>query len=265
VEDYAGAVIATFKGLSWAYGHGDVSMSQVEGGLQTILALFQEQDIFRGREAAINGGLKAALGCMAFVRGDWARAEELLAEILTPYDEPDSFLRWMLLVCALEQNKSGNAAGMAGSIAGDDGGRTTRSAYGAIRARYALFPEYWYRGARHISEIYAEQCIIVSHEGPFAGECRDILAAHLGISPGSDLLVRTEIEDIIRAAVAVNNPRILEELFPLMALPDNPYTIYALGAMQALASIPEFRNFFGERALQSHGRLAERLGFLFRS
>jgi hypothetical protein len=251
VGDFAGAIIATFKGVSWLYGYGIVTGDQVEQSLINVLDLLHDRDM-QGSAAA-----SAALGCMAFLRGEWAKAEVYLTEILTPDEEPDSFIRWMLLVCALEQIKAGNDA--------NNTERATRSAYGAIRARYALFPEYWYRGARNISVVYAEQCIIVNQDGPFVGECRDILAAHLGISSGRDLLVGVEVEEIIRLAVEVNEPKLLEELFPLMALPDNPYNIYALGALQALASIPEFRAFFGEMALQSHGRLAERLNFIFRS
>ena len=50
-----------------------------------------------------------------------------------------------------------------------------------------------------------------------------------------------------------------------MALPDNPYTLYALGALQALSTIPEFKAFFAVSALESQGRLGERLNYIFRS
>ena len=250
--DYAGALVAAYKEISWAYGCGTASMSHVQDWLQSALALFE--NISSLSDPQRSAWTRAANGCIAFVRGDWEKAEELLAGILSPSEEPDSFLRWMLLVCALEQDKSA------------DESRAARSAYGAIRARYALFPEYWYRGARNIGAAYAEQCINTSPHGPFAGDSRSILAGHFGISPdGKDIRTKSEIEDILRTAASVNNPKILEELFPLMALPDNPYTVYALGAMQALASIPEFRMFFTQEALKSTGRLGERLNYISRS
>ena len=252
--DYAGAAVAVFKEVSWAYGHGFASMDQVEESLHRLLDLF-EDSAFQGippgpqRTAAV----RAVRGCIAFVRGDWEKAEELLTGILSPYDGPDSFLRWMLLVCVLEQNKGG------------DEERAARFAYGAMRARYMTFPEYWYRGVRNIGIDYAEYCINISPQGPFAGECRDSLAEHFGIShDGKNIRTRFEIESIIRASVSANNPKMLEELFPLIALPDNPYTIYAVGAMQALSSRPEFRTFFAEQAFKASGRLAERLNFISR-
>jgi len=201
---------------------------------------------------------------MAFMSGNWDLAEELLSETLTAEEEPDSFLRWMLLVCSLEKG---------------DVLPATRQIYGAIRARYRLFPEYWYRGALafsgngSISVSYAEQCINISPKGPFAEDCRRILAEHIGLSPNgrntqndfhSGVLTRVEIENIIRASVSMNNPAILEELYPLMALPENPYTLYAMGAMKSLAAVPDFRSFFMESAIKSQGRLGERLSYIAR-
>jgi len=250
--DYAGAVVAAYKEISWAYGYGTASLSQVQEWLQSVLALFEDNT--PSSDPLRIAALRAVNGCSAFVRGDWKKAEELLSEILSPHEEPDSFLRWMLMVCALEQDKSGGQS------------RAVRSAYGAIRARYALFPEYWFRGARNIGAPYAEQCININPHGPFSRECRSILAAHFGISPdGRDIRTKAEIENILRISVSANEPKILEELFPLMALPDNPYTVYTVGALQALTAIPEFRTFFSQEAIKASGRLGERLNFISRS
>ena len=249
--DFAGAAVAAYKELSWAYGYGVFSTAQVEEGLQNALALF---DDVSPEDSARSAGSRALKGCMAFNRGEWKEAEELLAPLLPSDEEPDSFLRWMLLVCTLEQNTNADKV------------RSARSAYGAIRARYTFFPEYWYRGALNIDAAYAEQCINIFTQGPFAQECRIILAAHFGISSGGMALrTRAEIEHVIRVSVSTNNPSALEELFPLLALPDNPFTLFALGAMQALASLPEWRSFFVDRSLKASGRLAERLNFILRS
>lgn len=280
--DYTGAAVAAYRELAWAYGYGSADKKQVEEGLQNALTLYQ--NIFKAEDssAAANPNqdresVNVALrGCMAFARGDWALAEELLSTIVegSGNEEPDSFLRWMLLVCGLERDRGEKSL-------------AARQAYGAIRARYALFPEYWYRAARafsaggeatpgerniaqNIAAAYAEQCINTSPEGPFAGECRKILAEHFGISPnGTDhnVTIRTkaEIEDIIRSSVSENDPLVLEKLFPLMSLPENPFTLYAVGALKALSTVPEFRNFFAEGAFRSPGRLGERLNYIARS
>lgn len=255
--DYAGAAVAAYKELSWAYGNGSAAIEQVGEGLQNAISLSAALPAFNG------SATEALKGCMAFAEGDWERAEELLEGICSTGEEPDSFLRWMLLVCVLEKGADTPAA---------------RQAYGAIRARYASFPEYWYRGARafspgSIAASYAEQCINVSPRGPFAADCRRILADHLGLISSdryiksdicSDVLTRAEIEFIIRASVSMNNPAILEELYPLMALPENPYTLYAMGALKALAAVPEFRSFFIDGAVKSPGRLGERLTYIAR-
>lgn len=245
--DYAGAAVAAYKELSWAYGYGAVSTDQIASWFESALALFEDSD-----DPQRNAGVRAIKGCMAFARGDWEEAERLLAGIHSPDEEPDSFLGWMLLVCALEQS-------------GDEG-RAVRATYGAIRARYMFFPEYWFRGALTIGVAYAEQCINISPQGPFAGACRAILARHFGIlTGGEDIRTKNEIETILLASVSANNPDMLREIFPLLVLPDNPATLYALGTLQALSFIPEFRAFFAKEALNSSGRLAERLNFASRS
>ena len=261
--DYTGAAIAAYKELSWAYGYGFAESAQVEERLQNTLTLLE--NTFPSLESSAFDALR---GCMAFAGEDWEKAEELLARALQntlPFEEePDSFLRWMLLVCALEREGELSEA---------------RSAYSAIRARYALLPEYWYRGARAfsanegIAASYAEQCINLSSQGPFAVDCRKILAGHIGLAPNgkdisgdvhSDIRTRAEIEKTIRSSVSMNDPLVLEELYPLMALPENPYTLYALGAMKALAAVPAYRSFFIDGALKSPGRLGERLNYIAR-
>jgi hypothetical protein len=263
--DYTGAVIGVYKELSLAYGYGTANREQVAEGLQSALAHVNEK--FHILDPLRNSASLALRACMAFAREDWVVAEELLAGIPAKEAEPDSFLRWMLLVCALENDNKGNA-------------QAARSSYGAIRARYVSFPEYWYRGARafsagnltggdQVAAAFAEQCVNVSPKGPFTEECRKILAGHFGISPNGmggnqKILTKAEIEDIIRGSVSGNNPNALEELFPLLALPENPSTLYALGALKALSSVPEFRTFFAEYAHKSQGRLGERLNYISR-
>ncbi|WP_461247109.1 hypothetical protein [Treponema sp. R6D11] len=162
----------------------------------------------------------------------------------------------MILVCALEKDRDN---------------RRATAAYKSIRARYVQQPEYWYRGARAFSGAigaeYAENCVNLSPQGPFAGECRGILAAFAGLKKedGASLRTKTEIEEIITRSVNTGNPQILDSLFPLIGLPDNQYTLYAVGALKTLISVPKFKDFFSGQAASSKGRLAERLSYICRS
>jgi hypothetical protein len=244
IGDYAGAVAAAYKELAWAYGLGLIQKEELENGILNVLAMNNDE--------AVNAAANAIL---AFIRGQWNEAAAGLGPLFShlELDEPDGFGRWMLLVCALELNNEDRRAG---------------AAYRSIRARYAQFPEYWYRGARVFSGIiaaeFAENCINLSGQGPFASESRSIIAAHAGLrtEDGSSIKTRREIDTIISHAVNSGNPQLLEPLMPLISLSDNPYTTYAVGALRALANFPGFRNYFNTQAAAARGRLAERLSYI---
>ena len=245
--DYAGAVAATFKELAWAYGRGELEKTDLEQGLNNILAR-EGQGM---REAAV----QAARGLLAFTQKRWDDAEQYLSLVFDETAEPDGFIRWVQLSCALEKKHDDQKAG---------------AAYKAIRSRYTQFPEYWYRGARYFSGAvaseYAERCINLAPAGPFAAECRVILAFLSGLKAGdgASLKSKTEIEALISQSVNSGNPELLEPLIPLIALPENPYTVYTLGALKSLASLQPFRDYFGALAVNSRGRLADRLSYLCR-
>ncbi|MDR3020184.1 MAG: hypothetical protein LBU66_04700 [Treponema sp.] len=248
--DFAGAVAAAYKELAWAYGRGLIQKPDIEQGLLNLLDLNRHDDS-NSEESVI----AAANAVLSFVRENWDEAASGLAPLFDEYEEPDGFGRWMMLVCALEKNPDDRRAG---------------AAYKAIRARYSQFPEYWYRGARAfygaIAAEYAESCVNLSPQGPFADECRKILASHTGIKAEDGLSIKTkrEIEAIISMSVNSNNPQLLDPLMPLIGLPDNPYTVYAVGALRALSSAPGFRDYFTGQAEVSRGRLAERLSYICR-
>jgi hypothetical protein len=241
--DYAGAVTAAYKELAWAYGKGMIQKNDVELGILSVLSLGSEEIT------------SAASAVLAFIRERWDEAAAGLEPLFDELEEPDGFGRWMILACALEKNRENRRAG---------------EAYKAIRARYAQFPEYWYRGARAFHGIvgaeYAENCINSSSQGPFADECRNILAVFLGlkIEDGLSIKTKTEIEGIISQSLNAGNPQLLDSLFPLISLPDNPYTVYAVEALRALTSVQKYRDFFSEQAVSSRGRLAERLSYISR-
>jgi len=244
IGDYAGAVAAAYKEMAWAYGKGLIQKTDIEESLQNLLVM--------KNEAAVTAATNAVL---AFSGEKWAQAEAGLKTLFGESEEPDGFGRWMLLVCALEKD-------------GED--RRTAAAYKSIRARYVQFPEYWYRGARAFSGAvaaeYAENCINSAAQGPFANECRKILALYTGLKNEDGLSIKTkrEIEAVISQSVSSGNPELLDSLLPLIGLPDNPYTIYAVGALRALTSVPVFRSYFTGQAASSSGRLAERLSYICR-
>ncbi len=242
--DYAGAVAAAYKELALAYGRGLIQKEDIEHGLLNLLEMKNEEVV-----------TAAANAILAFSREQWGAAAAGLEKLFDQFEEPDSFVSWMILVCALEKNRED---------------RRSTAAYKAIRARYAQFPEYWYRGARAFSGAvaaeFAENCVNSSPEGPFAGECRKILASHTGLNIEDGLSIKTkrEIEAIISQSINAGNPQLLDPLLPLIGLPENPYTVYAVGALRALTSVPVFKDYFTEQISSSRGRLAERLSYISR-
>ena len=260
--DYAGAVLAVYKELSWAYalGAGDVTKEAIRQGLENLIA--KEAGFAPKAKEEITAAVMAIL---AFHEGRYGEAEKSLAALYGKDEEADSFSRFLLLSCALE---TGNA------------GKKEHSLYSAIRSRYGGFPEYWHRFARVESKIkksavlepvntaaaHAERCINLAPEGPYASECRIILAASMGLKneDAPALKTRLEIEAALTSAANQKNPEILLQLLPLAALPDNPSTMYACGAMRALAGENLFRTWFVSEAEKARGRLAERLLYISR-
>lgn len=261
--DYAGATMAAFKELSYAYAAGAASAETVRERLAATGAAFAGRTD-PGAAAAVR-----AVACASdFFAGKWkAAGAELLA--LFPGEaerEADSFPRWMMLVCALESG-------------GDD--RNLRSAYGAVRARYALFPAYWHRAARAAeragsegstavaeaaSAESAERCVSLSPAGPYADEARGLIAESIGLkkSDGKAIRSRMEIEAAARIAGAERNPQILDSIVPVLSLPDNPYTLYALGVLRGLAEDETIRKWLSARADAEVGRTRERLRYASR-
>ncbi|MDR2095686.1 MAG: hypothetical protein LBP76_09250 [Treponema sp.] len=254
--DYAGAVVAAFKELSWAYGYGNIEKPVLIEGLKNVLNAFKGPGLSLSLSAeARKQAEQTVLGLESFLKEDWNAASALLIPVYEAEEEFDAFSRWLFLVCTLEN--------------GEDS-RAVRSVYAGIRARYELFPEYWYRGARRFSGLiaaeYAEHCINLAPEGPFAAECRGIIAAVSGLEVGDGEAIRSkaEIESIVNQSVNRDTPELLSGLFPLISLPENPYTVYAVNALRSVVSSGKFRAFFTENLKNAAGRLAERLTYISR-
>lgn len=263
--DFSGSTIAAFKELRWAYamgngGEGSITEKEIRKRLDALRAIFAG----RGDKDAV-AATAAAQAASLFVDGKWREARTALESLFSKDEEADSFPRWMILVCRLEEG-------------GAD--RATRSAYASIRGRYGRFPEYWLRAARaeatratkdtgegstaNASAMdAAERCVVLAPRGPFAAEARSIMAVSAGLrrQDGASLLSRAEIETAIVTAANGPQPERLEVLFPLLALNDNAYTLYALGAVRGLSSDEQIRSWLTTAAGRTSGRLAERLRY----
>ena len=259
VGDLPGAIAAAYKELSFAYGMGLIQKVDIENGILNVLNSNSDE-----------GVTIAANAVLAFSENRWDEASLGFVSLFNELDEPDGFGRWMMLASALEifkRDKEKN--GFNGDLTLQKQMRT-EAAYKSIRARYVPFPEYWYRGARAFSGAiaadYAENCINLSPQGPFANECRRIIASYTGLKAEDGLSIKTkrEIESIITLSVNSGNPGVLDDLMPLVGLPENPYTIYTVSALRALAVYQGFKDYFNRQAEVSSGRLAERLQYICR-
>jgi hypothetical protein len=246
--DYAGAVSAAYKEMTLVrdYGHG------VPVDIEEALTIIRNylDGVSGGKD-----GVLAASGILAYMYGSWKEAASLLSAPAERDREPDSYLRWMTTVCAMEER------------ANEDSFKAAKLNYCIFRARFGDSPEYWYRGARAfdgtMAAHYAERCIGLNPEGDSAAECRKILARYLGVND-DNILTRGEIEDYIIQAAYEESPEILDNLMPVITLPDNAFAMYAIGAMQSLLPLPGFKEYFESKAESSGGRLKERLDYIVR-
>jgi hypothetical protein len=254
--DLAGAVIAAYKEMAWAYslnnsndaGQVLAAKISIETGIEKIKKLYSKENKPDVPNAKRNEAQAASDAALYFINGRYKEASDILSALFYNEEEPDAFSRWMMLVCAMEQ---------------DGANRSEQVQYAAIRARYSIFPAYWYFGARNFSSEfaadYAERCIDLYPDGPYAAECRSILAAFAGLSPrdGSLILSRNEIRQIIESSVKSYEPETLSKIIPLVSLDDNPWTLFASAALRELASDKKYKAWFeaqADQAKKNHGK-----------
>lgn len=250
--DLPGAVLAAYKELLWAYsrgptpdnqGNAPLSPSTIEDSLRKIRSLFPQN-----RETA-----QAVDASVAFSRSQWSQAEALLATLPSIAEKGDSFSHLLLLICQGEQGKTG----------GD-----FFPTYGMLQGRFEGFPPYWYHGMRfaknRFSAEYAERCVDLAPQGPYADEARSWLAKSVGLQAqdGPALRTKGEIDTLLRRALASNQVDTLGDLYPLLSLPDNPYTFFALSAMGSVAQEGAVKSYLTASLKKATGRLAERLRFV---
>lgn len=242
--DDTGAVLAAFKELLYARAKGLAADVDLLSGLAKL-----------ENSPTSSPAAKAASGAARdFVMQRWDSVIDSAADMATGR-ESDSLARWMVLVSEMERAVPAPEA--------------IRTSYAGLQARYAGFPEYWYRSARMeplpaLARDSAERCIGLAPVGPFTAECRSIIARSYGLDPeaGAALLTVPEIQAVASRAAKSADWSALTALFPLLSLPDNPVSLYALGIFRALAVSESARDWLLIEAKKARGRLAERLAYV---
>jgi hypothetical protein len=246
--DLAAAVFAAFKEVFYAYNYGYLDRQSVESRLSEVARTYPGNESVR----------VATEACKALLQKDSDSGLRALSALPLEIYEIDSFSRWMERVFILDRVGSSK----------DPKSPLVLQEYLATRSRYANLPFYWLAIARYsqgeLQQDGAERAVSLAPEGPFALEGRELLAVSIGLSKKDAVAIRSriEIESVIQDAVVSGKPEKLAQLFPLLALQDNPYTLYALGACRGLAEDPAIRDFFLKAAKKNTGRLGERLRYV---
>ncbi|WP_304223350.1 hypothetical protein [Gracilinema caldarium] len=246
------AVLAAFKEVFYAYSYGYLEKKAVEERLSMVARTYPGN---KAVEAAVEAS-------RALLRLDGGMGLKSLSSLQIASYEIDSFPRWMERVFILESSDASQKPNRA----------TVLEEYRATRSRYANQPLYWLMIARHSEGQYisdaAERVISLAPRGPFAAQGRELLAVSIGLpkSDASSLMSRMEIENIIQETASSGKVEQLAQLFPLLSLRDNPYTLYALGACRGLSESPAVKSFFLKAAKEHTGpfssRLSERLRYI---
>jgi hypothetical protein len=295
--DYAGSVVAAFKEVYWNYmfAQNDRQITDgktaIEKGLREMRTIGQERGFGlarNGRTIDPDTASAAVDAVILFFNGDYAGSRRHLVRLFPidgsrdsgqstkpvgggaapwTFTEPDGFPAWMGLVCALETATASND---------EETLRSLRASYSAIRARYQYFPAYWYFGARNMkgadASAFAERAINLAPSGPFAEESRAALAVWSGLTSknGAQIKTKLEIDRVITEAVEQQKPQTVSSLFPLLSLPDNPFTLYTAQALRDTARDTAFSGYFktesqrqnSQKTDRNNTRLSERLAYI---
>jgi hypothetical protein len=241
--DLAGAVLGAFKELFFAYQYGVLSEQDLSDRLKAVAKQFPDNKLV----------LQSLEACRALITGNAGAGRQALSVVNLDNYEIDAFPRWMERVFLLT---TGNHEAQ------------VLDTYLATRSRYANYPLYWLVIARKSSGSQkldaAERTVSLAPHGPYATEGRSLMAEAVGLSKkeSSALRTRHEIETITEKALQSGSGELLKDLFSLLALPDNPYSLYALGVFRGLVAEGSFVTFFEQEQKKASGRLAERLRYI---
>lgn len=253
------AVFAACADLSYAYAGGSASLADYNNGLDALAKSWQDQSSAQAEK--IRQSISAV---RAFLNEDWSTASELLSILQESVIHEDSFQTWMFLVSKLEADIA-----MANESIAWHPDEILITKYGSIMTRYRSLPQYWYHAMRfglsdNLRLDAAERCINLAPQGPYALPARETMSELWSLPKDSAVALMTiqEIQILIQTASATANLEELRKLFPLLALADNPSTLYALGALQGLADSLQVRSWLQMEAEKAKGRLADRLRYV---
>lgn len=241
-KDGAGFVFSVFKELVYAFDYGQ------HEELGTELDLLGEGVTSFGFEPLqVERALSAINAVRAFDGERWEDASRLIK--LTGNDvQADGFKNLLLAICRIEMD----------SIPLEE--------FSIFQSRYRNLPRYWFYASRldrhpELAKDAAVRCILLSGSGPFSLKARESVCLHYGIekSSASQLVLASESQLIIEEALYYSQPERLEMMLPVLSLPDNPDTLFALGALKSLAADRQIREWLYRKKAGAAGRLAERL------
>jgi hypothetical protein len=122
------------------------------------------------------------------------------------------------------------------------------------------------------ASAFAERAINLAPSGPFAEESRVALAVWSGLTSknGAQIKTKLEIDRVITDAVEQQTPQTLSSLFPLLSLPDNPFTLYTAQVLRDTARDTAFSGYFktesqrqnSKKTDKNNMRLSERLSYI---
>lgn len=247
--DLAGAVYAVCKDVEYARAVGAIDVATALDRLAQVRAAL-------GGMAGSAEGTAALDTCDAFIRGDWVLAQRGLSAYRGDQPMPS----WMYLA-SLARTAPLSPEQL--------------DAYGRLAATFSDLPSYWHvlltsmeRASSGASAAdrrrAAELCIDAAPEGPHASDARRALALSIGLGSeaGSSLLTKAEIENLGARSVGGGGAEVLDPIYRLLTLPDNDYTLYAVGMLKGLSAEAFYRAIFSERARSASGRLLERLTYV---
>ncbi len=229
---YAPAVFEACKDLFYAKAYGVMDDTAFRKSLKDL------RSAWAGKPENEVSQVYSAIDCIeSLLDKNWNKAKDQLRELVKSDDEFDSFGRWLWLVSVIQ-------------VEAQDAEKNSRrpvfspsliSTYGSMMSRYRNHPEYWYYAMQvalndALALDAAERCINLAPGGPYAILARQRMAKAWGIETKSADSIKTiyEIQEVVRKATESNNLGELKNLFPLLALADNPATLYALGVLREI-------------------------------
>ncbi len=244
--DKDGAVLAAFKDGLNAYEAGAVGIEELEFRLSEL-----ERVLADSVANPAGGGLAALETARAYLRADWAAAARALTRVTTR----SSAKAWI-----------GATAGLApGDAASERAFVEAETAFGFLPSYRLRFASAFAGDRTRLASVRAacETGIDLAPSGPLAVALRRELGRALGIdvAESGKLRTRGELEAAGYRAAASRDPAFLAPAIGTFELPDNDYTLFAVGLVKGFASEPVFRSALERELGTSSGRRAERLRY----